>query len=74
MNVVMLRRCTVALAFVLGACGTGQAIGPEDSVPATPVPTVPGVGLLPDTVPVPSFDEETEEVEPLVSVVVTRPE
>jgi hypothetical protein len=73
LNVVMFRRCTVALAFVLGACGTADAIDTEDSTPPTAPVTVPGVGSLPDTIPSPTLDESDEAAEPVVSVVVTRP-
>ncbi|MEP6296347.1 MAG: hypothetical protein ABJ382_03400, partial [Ilumatobacter sp.] len=68
----MFRRCSVALAFVLGACGTAGAVDTEESTPPTAIPTVPGVGNLPDTIPIPVFDDD-EVDEPPISVVVTRP-
>jgi hypothetical protein len=67
----MFRRTIVALAFVLGACGTGEALEPDPTATGTPLPTVPGVGQVPDAIPIPSFAEG--DGEPRVSVVVTRP-
>ncbi len=73
LNDVMLRRSFVAFAFVLGACGTADAVDSEQTAP-TALPTVPGVGNLPDTIPVPTLEVPDEVVdEPPVSVVVTRP-
>ena len=53
----------VALAFVAVACGVSEEAGPPSTPTPTPVPTLGGVGKLPDTIP-PSR-------EPLV--LVTRP-
>lgn len=83
LNVTMLRRCTIVLAFVLGACGSTDADGPESSPVRTPEPTVPGIGSLPATVPV-AVPEERDDVEsdaedtgdieePVVSFVPTLP-
>lgn len=50
----MYRRIAPALAvvaLVAGACGSGGDDTGEDLPPATPVPTIGGVGSLPDTVP-----------------------
>lgn len=70
----MFHRPAVALAFVLAACGATDAVGPEPTPPATPAPTVPGVGQLPDTIPTPpGIIEIGDEGEPIPSVVVTRP-
>ena len=69
----MLRRSIVALAFVLGACGTGESTSPDSLPPSTPVPTVPGVGRLPDTIPTPNVQASNADDEVPVSVVVTRP-
>ncbi len=68
----MLRRSTVALAFLLGACGASEATSPDSLPPSTPVPTVPGVGRLPDTIPRANA-RVSNDVEVPVSVVVTRP-
>ena len=72
-NVAMLRRSTIALAFLLGACGAGEAGTPDSLPPSTPVPTVPGVGRLPDTIPTPNALASNAEDDVPVSVVVTRP-
>ncbi len=71
-NVAMLRRSTVALAFLLGACGATEGTSPDSLPPTTPVPTVPGVGRLPDTIPRVNA-RLSSDVEVPVSVVVTRP-
>jgi hypothetical protein len=71
-NVAMLRRSTVALAFLLGACGASEGTSPDSLPPSTPVPTVPGVGRLPDTIPRANA-RVASDVEVPVSVVVTRP-
>src|SRR6056297_978739 len=50
----MFRRITPALAavaLVAGACGSGGDDSGEELPPPTPVPTIGGVGSLPDTVP-----------------------
>ncbi|MDG1266425.1 MAG: hypothetical protein P8O03_08885, partial [Ilumatobacter sp.] len=67
----MLRRSVIALAFLLGACGASEATSPDSLPPSTPVPTVPGVGRLPDTIPTPNVQASNAEV--LASVVVARP-
>ena len=69
----MLRRSTIALAFVLGACGASEATSPDSLPPSTPVPTVPGVGSLPDTIPTPDVQASNADNDVPVSVVVTRP-
>jgi hypothetical protein len=64
-----MRRPWIALATVLAACGGSVAgIGDSASTPvATPLPTVPGVGSLPATIP----STSSPAIEPLV--VITRP-
>ena len=64
-----MRRPWIALATVLAACG-GSVAGtgdPATTPVATPLPTVPGVGVLPATIPATS----PSAIEPLV--VITRP-
>lgn len=74
LNGVMIRRSLVAISFVLGACGTADAVDSDDTTPPTAIPTVPGVGTLPDTIPMALLGEsDAETEEPIVSVVVTRP-
>ena len=50
MGAMNVRRPLVALALVVAACGSSEAAEPDDSSPTTPVPTIGGVGFLPDTI------------------------
>lgn len=63
-----MRRSWIAGAALLAACGTSTgAIETEAQVPATPVPTVAGVGSLPETIPA-TLPAVTDP-----SVVITQP-
>jgi hypothetical protein len=60
----------VVVGSVVAGCGTGEVTAPAP--PATPVPTVPGVGVLPDTIPqFPPVGLTDNDVP--VSVAITRP-
>ena len=69
----MFRRAVIALAFVVGACGASDGSSEELQSTATPPPTVPGVGGLPDTVPESPVADGGADIVPTASVVVTRP-
>ena len=69
-NVTMSSRFVAALALMLAACGGGETLSPDAITSATPLPTVPGVGELPDTVPAPDVAADASLA---VSVIVTRP-
>ncbi|MGA9278232.1 hypothetical protein [Ilumatobacter sp.] len=64
----------LALVLVLGACGSGESSSPDDTTASTPVPTVPGVGNLPDTVPTPDVAAGVNTPDEVpVSVEISRP-
>ena len=58
-------------ALALAACGTGG--GETVETESTPVPTVGGVGYLPDTVPTTTIDPNADPADIVVDVVVSRP-
>ena len=60
-----------AAALALAACGTGG--GDSIETESTPVPTVGGVGYLPDTVPTTTIDPNADPDDIVVDVVVSRP-
>ena len=65
------RALFAAAAIALAACGTGGGEAVETE--PTPVPTVAGVGYLPDTVPTTTIDPDADPADIVVDVAVSRP-
>ena len=71
---VEMRRLLIALAALTAACGSGgTAANPDPAFLSGAVPTVPGVGLLPDTIPADGLQAGSASRGQGPLVVITRP-